>query len=163
MKASILWGMAGGGICALLVLVMFTFPKQTSLVGGILAGVGAAAAAILVARLFYSPIGRIRNGLGIVLVLAVLAGGGFLAYQAFCWGEAQSLIILKRYVPQLGWVLMDGVALGGTVGAVIGNFRLLSRAYNRVVGLLTSLAVALTPLGLFFLTGFLDLAFKPLK
>lgn len=163
MKRPVIIGALGGLGFAFLVLVLFNYPVQTSLGSGILVGLGVAAATFFLTRFFVVRLVRLRQRLGVPFVLAAVIGGSFLVYQAFLWGRSESLVLLHTYAPQWWGLLINGAAWGGVVGATLGNFRLLSRAYSRIVGILTSLAVVVPPLVLMALTGFFDLAFKILK
>jgi hypothetical protein len=97
---------------------------------------------------------------GISAGLLALSGGLVLAYLTGVWGAQEAQNLLQTYLPQPVGLFLNGIALGGVAGAVTGNFRLFSRAYSRVAGLLTSLAVAIPPIVLLALTGFFELAFR---
>ena len=162
-KAPILWGMGLGASFALLVLVMFSYTQVTSTAGGLLAGLAVTASALVVVRFCFTRLERARQRLGISIGLLSLVGGLFLAYLTGVWGAHETMHLLQAYLPQPVGLVLNGIALGGVAGAVTGNFRLFSRAYSRVAGLLTSLAVAIPPIVLLALTGFFELAFKAMK
>jgi hypothetical protein len=163
MKAPILWGMGLGGAFALLVLVMFSYTQETSTAGGVLAGLAVAAADLVVVRFCFTRLERARQGVGVTAGLLALVGGSVLAYLTGIWGAKEASSLLRAYLPQPVGLVLNGVALGGVIGAVTGNFRLFSRAYSRVAGLLTSLAVAIPPILLLALTGFFELAFRSIR
>ena len=98
-------------------------------------------------------------------ILGLAAGlvGSFLIYQVGVLVVNEFSLVLQSYRPEWGGLLINGFALGGIGGAAVGNFRMISKAFNRPAGLLLSLALAVPFLVLLAVAGLFELAFKIVK
>jgi serine/threonine protein kinase len=162
-RPAIIWGTAIGLMLAGLIFLMFNYSQVSSVAGGILVGGVVALLVFTAARFCFARLPRHQIKFRVLVSLVAVIGGGYLIYRVGVWGARELSMILHTTVLEWGGLFLNGFALGGIGGAAVGNFRVVSRVFNRPAGLLLSLALAVPLLVLLAAAGLFDLAFKSVK
>jgi serine/threonine protein kinase len=159
-RVSTLMGIAAGLALSGLVWLMFNNPLTTSYILSSIASLTLTAAGVWLTFFRINLPAMIRPAMSWALRSLTLIL--FIALAVLAWPLTNTLAtaFLSLHQPQVGWLVLDGLALGAGLGSAYGTFRLFARYKNLVSAFFLTLLLAAFPFFFLFLVGAFESSFK---
>jgi serine/threonine protein kinase len=153
-------GMVSGLALAGLVGLAFTHPHPTSYLLSSMASLLVTALGVWLTFFRFSLPARMRPALAWALRSLMLIL--FIALAVLAWPAIDTLAFafLSSHQPQVGWLVLDGLALGAGLGSAYGTFRLFARYKNLTLAFILTLVLAASPFLVLTLVGAFVFSFR---